>query len=91
MQIRILKFWNWHREGTVLESVPDGMANVLIRRGIAEQVREADAHQPDNTDNSTNAASCDAGAGKEAVRNSPVRHDPRRSARNADRRSNKPA
>jgi hypothetical protein len=38
MKIRVLKDWRRMKTGDVCER-PDGFANVLIRRGIAEEVK----------------------------------------------------
>ena len=38
MQILLLKPWNYQRVGNILPIVPDGLANMLIARGIGERV-----------------------------------------------------
>jgi len=38
MQVRLLKHWNGYRPGTILAKAGDGMANVLVKRGLAEPV-----------------------------------------------------
>ena len=41
MIVRLLKPWQWRKVGTVLSDCPDGVANILIRRGVAEPVKSA--------------------------------------------------
>jgi len=41
MIVRLLKPWKYRKVGTILNSVPDGTANLLIRRGIVEVVKPA--------------------------------------------------
>lgn len=38
MRIRLLKHWNGRAPGHVFAEMPDGAANTLIRRGMAEEV-----------------------------------------------------
>lgn len=40
MKVRLLKPWKYRKVGTILAEVPDGVANVLIRRKIVEVVAE---------------------------------------------------
>lgn len=42
MIVRLLKPWKFRKVGTILNEVPDGTANLLIRRGIVEVVKPAD-------------------------------------------------
>lgn len=49
MIVRLLKPWKFRKVGTVFNDMPDGAANMLIRRGFAEQVRlerPADKRKP---------------------------------------------
>lgn len=39
MIVRLLKPWKARRVGTILADCPDGAANMLIKRGIAETIR----------------------------------------------------
>ena len=39
MIVRLLKPWKARRVGTILADCPDGAANLLIKRGVAESVR----------------------------------------------------
>jgi len=39
VKIEILKQFRRLKPGTVTDAVPDGVANVLIRRGMAREVR----------------------------------------------------
>jgi hypothetical protein len=39
MKVRLLKPWKFRAVGTVLSEVPDGTANLLIRRGIVVEVK----------------------------------------------------
>lgn len=38
MIVRLLKPWKFWKVGRVLSDCPDGAANMLIKRGVAEQV-----------------------------------------------------
>lgn len=40
MKIRFIRSWMFYEPGQVLEEMPDGQADLLIRRGIIEQVKE---------------------------------------------------
>lgn len=42
MIVRLLKPWKYRKVGTILNDMPDGAANVLIRRRFAEEVKRAD-------------------------------------------------
>ena len=46
MMVRLLKSWRYRKVGTVLNEVPDGAANLLIRRGIAEQFQPEVKDEP---------------------------------------------
>ena len=39
MFLRLLKPWRYRKVGTIMNGVPDGVGNVLIRRGIGELVK----------------------------------------------------
>ena len=39
MIVRLLKPWKGQKVGRILNSVPDGAANLLIKRMIAEEVK----------------------------------------------------
>jgi hypothetical protein len=39
MMVRLLKPWKARRVGTILTDVPDGAANLLIKRRIVEEVK----------------------------------------------------
>lgn len=39
MIVRLLKPWKYRKVGTILNDMPDGAANVLIRRKIVEEVK----------------------------------------------------
>lgn len=39
MIVRLLKPWKARRVGTILADCPDGAANLLIKRGVAESVK----------------------------------------------------
>jgi hypothetical protein len=47
MKVRLLKNWRYRKIGTVLNEVPDGAANLLIRRGIAETVEVKPEPKPE--------------------------------------------
>lgn len=36
MHVRLLKHWNGYKPQRIFADMPDGQANVLIRRGLAE-------------------------------------------------------
>ena len=38
MMVRLLKPWKARRVGTILADCPDGVANMIIKRGLAEMV-----------------------------------------------------
>jgi hypothetical protein len=50
MEVRLLKHWNGFRPGKILCEAPDGMAGVLVKRGMAEPVaaepKQAAAENP---------------------------------------------
>lgn len=66
MQIRLLTMWRLFPVGHVFGGMPDGMANVLIKRGIAEVISNAD--QSDNIDDRANVLPSDASASQKAMR-----------------------
>lgn len=39
MIVRLLKPWKFRKVGHVFNDMPDGAANMLIKRGFAEQVK----------------------------------------------------
>lgn len=45
MIVRLLKAWRYRKPGTILNEVPDGAANLLIKRGIVERVEEVKEHK----------------------------------------------
>lgn len=52
MKIRLLAGWNGRSVGYVFDDFPGGMADVLIRRKIAEEIKDDQSHktnQPDST------------------------------------------
>jgi hypothetical protein len=38
MIVRLIKPWQFRKVGTVFSDMPDGAANTLIKRGVAEAV-----------------------------------------------------
>lgn len=42
MIVRLLKPWKFRKVGTVLNDVPDGVANTLIKRKVVEQVQHVE-------------------------------------------------
>jgi hypothetical protein len=46
MMVRLLKPWKARRVGTILTDVPDGAANLLIKRRIVEEVKPEPPEQP---------------------------------------------
>lgn len=40
MIVRLLKPWKFQKVGRVINDMPDGAANMLIKRGVAEQVKQ---------------------------------------------------
>lgn len=40
MEVRLLKHWNGYAPGKILCAAQDGMANVLVKRGMAEEVTD---------------------------------------------------
>lgn len=40
MRVRLLKPWKYQKVGKIIADMPDGMANVLIRRKIIEAAPE---------------------------------------------------
>lgn len=40
MKVEFLRSWQAYKPGTILASMPDGMANVLRKRGILKEVKE---------------------------------------------------
>lgn len=40
MRLRLLRPWKYRKVGTILNGVSEGAGNLLIRRGVAEQVKE---------------------------------------------------
>lgn len=46
MKVRLLKPWKFRTVGSVLNAVPDGTANLLIRRGLAEEVKPEKKEKP---------------------------------------------
>lgn len=45
MIVRLIKPWKYKKPGTILNGMPDGAANVLIHRGVAEEVRQVEKEQ----------------------------------------------
>lgn len=39
MKVRLLRPWKFRKVGAILADCPDGTANLLIRRGHAEEVK----------------------------------------------------
>lgn len=39
MIVRLLRPWKTRRVGTVFSDMPDGVGNMLVKRGIGEQVK----------------------------------------------------
>ena len=76
MIIRLVKGWNYLRVGHVLPIVPDGLAGVLIARGIAEYVIER--NEQNNRSDASDVAAGDALASSTADNPSERRHKPRR-------------
>ena len=46
MIVRLLKPWKYRKVGTVLNDMPDGAGNMLIKRGFAEQVQPTTEAKP---------------------------------------------
>lgn len=46
MIVRLLKPWKYKKPGTVLNGMPDGAANLLIHRGVCEEVKPEQKEQP---------------------------------------------
>lgn len=46
MIVRLLQPWKFRKVGSILSDVPDGTANMLIKRGHAEQVKAEKPEQP---------------------------------------------
>ena len=46
MRVRLLKPWRYRKVGAILNDMPDGTANVLIRRKIVEQVQPEETKEP---------------------------------------------
>jgi len=44
MIVRLLKPWKYRKVGQILNDMPDGAANMLIRRGFAEPVQPPKEH-----------------------------------------------
>lgn len=40
MIVRLLKPWKYKKPGTILNGVPEGAANLLMSRGICEEVKQ---------------------------------------------------
>lgn len=47
MIVRLLKPWKYRKVGTILNDMPDGAANVLIRRKIVEEVKARPELKPE--------------------------------------------
>ena len=68
MQVQLIRSWRAWRVGHVFTSMPDGMANVLIRRGIGADVATIEC--PKAEDNSrAGARTGNTNRSKKAVRN----------------------
>jgi hypothetical protein len=46
MKVRLLKSWRYRKVGTIFSEMPEGAANLLIRRGVAEAVKEEPKPEP---------------------------------------------
>jgi predicted XRE-type DNA-binding protein len=46
MIVRLLKPWKFWSVGRILSDCPDGAANMLIKRGVAEQVQQVKQEKP---------------------------------------------
>jgi len=75
MQVQLLKPWNGFRVGMLFPIMADGVANVLIRRGIAKHVDGND--KSTDSDKRAGAGTSDAVASEKATRNRKHGHSPR--------------
>lgn len=48
MIVRLLKPWQFRKVGHVFNDMPDGQANMLIKRGLAEPVKGEPKPEPKN-------------------------------------------
>jgi len=46
MIVRLLKPWKFRKVGHILNDMPDGAANVLIKRGFAEPIQPPKENKP---------------------------------------------
>ena len=74
MQVRLVKMWNLFPVGYTFAGMADGMANVLIGRGIAEEVK-ANASQSSDTSDGSSIVPDNAGPVQKALRNRKRRYD----------------
>lgn len=40
MKVKFIQSWRFYSRGEVIDAMPDGMANTLVKRGIVQEVRE---------------------------------------------------
>ena len=46
MRVTLLKPWKWMRAGRIFNDMPDGVANMLLKRGIAKEEAVEPAPEP---------------------------------------------
>jgi hypothetical protein len=72
MHVRLLRHWQGHKPGRVFAEMPDGAANCLIRRGIAEL--GAGSGDPRTTDTAAEAQDArDRGTSRQDAESAPGR------------------
>ena len=64
MFVRLLKHWNGHKPGRVFADMPDGSANALIHRGLAEAVEDTAAEPQDATHRGTSRQDAESAPGR---------------------------
>lgn len=83
MQLILLKQWMRFKVGHIFPKMQDGVANVLIRRGIGKQ-HDNQNSQSSDVSNGTGQRASNADAGEKAVGNPSKRHSTRRPHHIAD-------
>jgi len=82
MTIRFMREWRGKSVGQTTDSVPDGVAQLLISRGIAEHAEKRS--EPINGHHVSSNGAADAGRGEKPVLRSNERHNARRKANRYD-------
>src|SRR5690606_41498901 len=66
VMVRLKQWWRGMAAGTIPGDIPDGVANLLVRRGIAEVVCDS-RNEPPSSGNASGKRAADAVGGKTPV------------------------